>query len=103
MTKYQYSKYAYTTGSNWKNLPASNLVDGKSASNSYKKGGNPAPVYFDVGFDIGVGIKVDNASFCISLPQRDGLSAPTVKFYDGSKYGRNVHKYPSYVFKTLTS
>ena len=103
MTKYQYSKYAYTTGSNWKNLPASNLVDGKSASNSYKKGGNPAPVYFDVGFDIGVGNKVDNASFCISLPQRDGLSAPTVKFYDGSKYGRNVHKYPSYVFKTLTS
>lgn len=100
--KYQYSKYAYTTGS-WTNLPASNLVDGKSASKTYSKGGSPAPVYFDVGFDIGAGNKVDNASFCISIPQRDGLSAPVVKFYDGSKYGRNVHKHPSYIFKTMNS
>lgn len=102
MTVYQYSKYAYTTGS-WTNLPASNLVDGKSASKTYKKGGSPAPVYFDVGYDIGVGNKVDNASFCISIPQRDGLSAPEVKFYDGTKHGRNVYKYPSYVFKTMSA
>ena len=103
MTKFHYSKYAYTTGSNWKNLPASNLVDGKSASNSYKKGGNPAPVYFDLGYDIGDGNKVTRASFCISIPQKDGLSAPTVKFYNGNKYGRNVYKHSSYIFKTMTS
>lgn len=106
--RYKYASYGWNlssdSGKGWTNIPTSLKPDGKASHCPLTSGQSAKPIYYEVKDSISDKYKVVNASVCFGIYFYNGNGShqytnrgshyvnglPTLKVYDGSKYGRKA-------------